>query len=665
MSKTKLGLKIAYGFGAVIALACVLGGVAAVNMWRVKIQTSRLTVENVPEVAVANSVERHSLLTMYGIRGYGYTGETNLLADGRTSLAEVKKSLIEAKALGASSPRLAKLKAAAERAEAKTQEYERLLEQTVAMDHALANARAELDENAGNYLVECEAYLRSQEETLKEMIQTNAPAKDLEDRRFKVAEANELMDYGEAVISSTMRAQVLRDPEIATKSASANFAIIETKLTNLLAVTVRQANKEQLEKMRESVRAYDKTLAALLKDWSAKEELGRQSAQVAGAVLLEARNTAKLGMDDTTTVTTDAANSLSRSTVLLLTGLGISLVLSVLVAGWMTRSITRPIRLVTEALSAGAEQTQSASSQVASASQSLAEGASQQAASLEETSSSLEEMASMTRRNADNAQSAKELAQQARAAAETGATDMDQMVRAMDEIKSASQNISKILKTIDEIAFQTNILALNAAVEAARAGEAGMGFAVVADEVRNLAHRSAQAARETADRIHESVEKSARGADISGKVATSLKTIVDKARQVDSLVGEIAHASHEQSQGIGQVNLALTEMDKVTQANAANAEESASAAEELSAQTESLHEAVQDLRELVDGSHSAKRAAAVDAAPKASTQAPLKRKGEAPKSAQTFNYRGVQPAASNSTPKEAELPQHEGSFQDC
>jgi methyl-accepting chemotaxis protein len=173
------------------------------------------------------------------------------------------------------------------------------------------------------------------------------------------------------------------------------------------------------------------------------------------------------------------------------------------------------------------------------------------------------------------------------------------MRRAMDAIKSSSDDISKIIKTIDEIAFQTNILALNAAVEAARAGEAGMGFAVVADEVRSLAQRSAQSAKETAGKIEEAIKKSEHGVQISAKVAKSLSEIVEKARQVDSFVTEIAQASKEQNQGIGQVNTAVSQMDKITQSNAANAEETASASEELNAQAASQKEAVAELLQMV------------------------------------------------------------------
>ena len=169
------------------------------------------------------------------------------------------------------------------------------------------------------------------------------------------------------------------------------------------------------------------------------------------------------------------------------------------------------------------------------------------------------------------------------------------------QIKSSSQDITKILKNIDEIAFQTNILALNAAVEAARAGEAGAGFAVVADEVRNLAQRCAAAAKETAEKIDDSVRKSLHGEQLSVEVARSFDEIQTRVRQLDQLVAEIASASQEQSVGISQVNLAVTQMDKVTQTNAASAEESASASAQLNSQATSLKESVVELQLLVTG----------------------------------------------------------------
>jgi methyl-accepting chemotaxis protein len=210
-------------------------------------------------------------------------------------------------------------------------------------------------------------------------------------------------------------------------------------------------------------------------------------------------------------------------------------------------------------------------------------------------------MASMTKRNAESAQKAKGAASSARGVADAGAEQMQAMVQAMDAIKVGSADIAKNLKTIDEIAFQTNILALNAAVEAARAGEAGAGFAVVADEVRTLAQRCAAAAKETAVKIDDSVAKSEQGVQVSGEVAKSFTNIQSQIRELDTLVAEIADASGEQSQGINQVTTAVSQMDQVTQANAGSAEESAAAAEELSAQSISLREAIAGLQSLIGG----------------------------------------------------------------
>jgi methyl-accepting chemotaxis protein len=301
-------------------------------------------------------------------------------------------------------------------------------------------------------------------------------------------------------------------------------------------------------------------------------------------------------------VTADAGRNLTITLYL-----SLSCILAAIVAGFfITRGINRSLQQMAGSLDDASSQVAAAAGQVSSSSQGLAEGASEQAASLEETSSSLEELSSMTKRNADSAQSAKVLSGETRGAAETGNNDMTEMRSAMDAIKASSSDIAKIIKTIDEIAFQTNILALNAAVEAARAGEAGAGFAVVAEEVRALAQRSATAAKETADKIEDSIAKSDHGAIVSGKVAASLGVIVEKARKVDELVAGIANASNEQNVGIGQINAAVSQMDKVTQSNAGSAEETAAAAEELSAQSVSLKEIVGQLHQMIGGSSNGK-----------------------------------------------------------
>jgi methyl-accepting chemotaxis protein len=278
------------------------------------------------------------------------------------------------------------------------------------------------------------------------------------------------------------------------------------------------------------------------------------------------------------------------------------LILTVLGFLWFARSIILPINRIIAGLGEGSDQVAAASSQVSSASQSLAEGTSEQAASIEESSSSMEEMSAMTKKNSENAGMADGLMQQTNQVVAEANESMEKLTGSMKEISKASEETFKIIKTIDEIAFQTNLLALNAAVEAARAGEAGAGFAVVADEVRNLAMRAAEAAKNTAQLIEGTVKKIDSGSELVSVTNDAFHQVADNAAKVGSLVSEISEAGKEQSNGIEQVNIAISEMDKVIQQNAANAEESASASEEMTAQAEQLREYVRELVVLVTGS---------------------------------------------------------------
>ena len=282
-------------------------------------------------------------------------------------------------------------------------------------------------------------------------------------------------------------------------------------------------------------------------------------------------------------------------------GVLLSTALSLGLAWWVNRGVTRVLARVSSMLQEGSGNVTGTANKVATAGQCLAQGATEQASALEETGAAMEEMSSMTKKNADTAKHASGLSSEAKAAADRGNTAMGKMTQAIHAIQKSAGETAKIIRVIDEIAFQTNLLALNAAVEAARAGEAGRGFAVVADEVRNLAMRSAEAAKNTAAMIEQSVQSAASGVQIAVEVGKSLSEITTANNKVNELVGEIAAASDEQARGIEQVNGAILQMDQVTQQNAGNAEDSAAASGELADQAEQMHAVVAELIALVDG----------------------------------------------------------------
>jgi len=297
--------------------------------------------------------------------------------------------------------------------------------------------------------------------------------------------------------------------------------------------------------------------------------------------------------------------------------IGTLVIAGVIVNLTIRRSITSILTQAVAELTAAAAETATAASEISTSSQTLSQGASEQASSLEEVSASGEEINSMTQKNADHARSAAEKMSVAARQVEEANTRLTDMMRSMNEIDASSDKVSKIIRTIDEIAFQTNILALNAAVEAARAGEAGMGFAVVADEVRNLAQRCAEAARNTTTLIEESIQKTKAGKTKLDQVADTIRTVTVASGEVKVLVDEIQAASEEQARGMKQVSGALMQMEQVTQRNAAGAEETASSAQVLASQSGALEGIIGRLVGMVEGQGSVRLAPRSPAHPSA------------------------------------------------
>jgi methyl-accepting chemotaxis protein len=334
----------------------------------------------------------------------------------------------------------------------------------------------------------------------------------------------------------------------------------------------------------------------------AQQLINERANPVVRAAEDNARGMVKRHHDAMTAASAESAKSYSSAQWLIAIVVTVAGVFCVGVV-WLVRHVNSSLRVVSFELRDGAQLVVDASSQMSVSAQSMSQGAAQQAASLEETSASMEEMAGMTRRNAENSHQAAALMAEAAKVVGNANRALEDMVSSMTSIKDSSNRVSKIIKTIDEIAFQTNILALNAAVEAARAGEAGMGFAVVADEVRSLAQRSAQAAKDTAGLIEAALSSSSEGSQKVEQVASGFGAITASVTEVKALVDEVSGASKQQALGIEQVTQAIRQMERVTQTTAATAEESAAACEQLNTQADVTMQLVGRLETMVGGAN--------------------------------------------------------------
>ena len=604
MSSMTLGKKIALGFGALILISACLGGMGAWQMKTAQKGSEKLSAEYVPEMAVAAQIRGASNRTMYEMRGYGFTEDEKFYKNALVELDGLAKSLADADALAKKAVHLEKLGGQLTEIRAARDGYVALSEETKETVAAMDAARGGLDRNAATYMAAANEYLAGQNRKMEDEIKAGAGEAQLDQRLEKITHINEVIDLGNDTRIKAFKSQAMRSPAI-MHEAKQNFPKIDAVLNDIRAVTTHADDLKRLDEIANGAKGYAQSMDVFLEHWLELQDLGtKRNAQ--GDKVIEACKVLQEAAESTTIdISSNASSSLASAATVTIIGLIAALVVGVLLAIYLTRSITGPINRVIAGMQAGSEQVASASSQVSSSSQQLAEGASEQASSLEETAASLEMMSAGAKESAANSKQANVRSQEVKAHAEKGQSAMKALNTAMEKIKNSSDETAKIIKTIDEIAFQTNLLALNAAVEAARAGDAGKGFAVVAEEVRNLAQRSAEAAKGTADLIDGAKQNSDLGVQATGEVSAILEEVVSGIIEVSDTINNLSRSADDQARSVAEVNTAVGQMDAVTQSNAAGAEESASAAEEMSAQAGEMKSLVADLVQIVGGAGSA------------------------------------------------------------
>jgi len=614
----KLGNKLGIGFGILIAVLVLVGCLAIYNMLQIGQQSEYLGEEYVPEVRIANSLERSALRTMYAMRGYGLTGKEDFYKDGVFHLNNIDKYLEEAKSLSTKATQLEMLKSSVDKVESALNNYAALVEETKQANDGLILTNKRLDEAATVFVNQNAEFLDTQNSRLQSEITRGMGGAKLQERRRKVVYVSQLQNSVNQIRVKVFKAQSRKDL-IYFEQIKKDVRDIAGYYDQLRPITFLAEDIKMLDDSEEAFEAYVENINSLEAAMSRLLELGQERDMAATELLAESQALAEKGIAETENIAATSIKTVESASTLMILGIVIALIIGTSFAVIITRSIVQPVRKsmdFAQQIAAGdltakidldrkdeigqlggslndmmekikdiisyivqaSGNISSASFQLSSASQQMSQGATEQAASAEEVSSSVEEMAANIQQNTDNAQQTEKIALSA-------AADIKRCSQAVEDTVGSMKTIANKISIIGEIARQTNLLALNAAVEAARAGEHGKGFAVVAAEVRKLAERSQAAANEIDGVSASSVSV----AEESGKL---LENIVPNIQKTSELVQEISAASMEQSSGSDQINNAMQQLNQVTQQNAAAAEEVATSSEELASQADQLKEAV-------------------------------------------------------------------------
>lgn len=738
LKNLKLGAKIGGGFGLLIIILLILGGIAVINMRSVQNQATKLSEAHVPEVKIASGLEKKSLLTMYAMRGYGLSGEQQYRDNAEEMINAVKTHIKKAEELADNSPHLFKLKEQLKNVKSNIAQFENLMNETDKKQVEMNAFRNVMYKNAEAYREECAKFLKSQEEKfindlderqgnieivsnivnlgtvasvsnyksqalndnslmkkaistlddvkpqLKDLRKMTQDSEDIEriekisravkeyqgtmkiylkehelagasriasirrdmdkiaatyveqcaefladqqaklafdmmDRFEKTRLVNNIISAGNDLRIANFKSQATHDPDLIEKATKIFDTRLKENTERLIPITNDPVELEFIDNIVTKSKSYSNAMTRFLTSWKTNYDLDTKREVIAKTVLESAAKTAESGMDNTLKIAGNTSNRLSSASSTMIAGLVVAILLGIVIAYFMTRAITAPVKkgvAVADRMAKGdltvdikadsndeigilmksmksmvdsikgvisdviesSDNVASGSQELSASAAQMSQGATEQAASAEEASSSMEQMSANIRHNSDNAQQTEMIALKSAEDAEKGGA-------AVEETLTAMKQIADKITIIEEIARQTNMLALNAAIEAARAGEHGRGFAVVADSVRKLAEKSQAAAGEISNLSLNSVS-------IAENAGELLRKIVPDIRKNSELVQEINAASNEQNAGADQINKAIQQLDHITQQNASAAEEMSATSEELASEAEQLKNAI-------------------------------------------------------------------------
>jgi methyl-accepting chemotaxis protein len=604
MKNLKLSIKMTLGFGGLIFIAGIIGSLTVLIMKDVIIQTLRLGEEYIPQVSVANQIERSSLAASDAMQLYALSREERHLNIVKKNLAKIRQSLKTAEQLSQQFPDLITLKNAVTMLNVMLKGYEQLTDDIVRHVAIFRDNQKAIDTLSAILMSLSIEFMDRQTDAMKKQMASEfisaVEAGQLQERFKKITSVQDVIRKGNEIYVGYSEFQAART-DASLQNTLKHFDPMFQTIRDVREITRADENIKKVEEIANTAVTYKEAISGLLKNWAVLQELGHKAEEIGNTFLKETVDLAEKGMNETLSVSHKTGKSLSMASKITIGGLIYGLIASILFAVFMIRSITKPIHKMIRDISGASVEVRNASDQISRVSQSFAEGLSEQAAALEESSSAMEEIASFTRQNADNASEVNLLMKKTCQIIDKAEASMNELTRSMDNIAASGHKTVKIIKLIEGISFQTNILSLNASIEAARSGDAGSGFAVVAAEVKNLAIQVKNAIQEVSQLIEKIIYEIKEGSESVIRNSKAFEDVATDVADVGSLIEKISADSEEQAQKIAHVNKAVADIDKVVQNNAAGSEQTASSAEELRAQSEGLVGFVNNMEILING----------------------------------------------------------------